>query len=74
MVAVEHLYDGNILQLTQNQLDRLAANPNPPRFRIHTADDNIDAFYTNPQFVMAFGPLFESVSQPVFVSTDWHQW
>jgi quinol monooxygenase YgiN len=41
---------------------------------IWKSDTNIEAFYTNPQFVMAFAPLFESVSQPVFVSTDWHQW
>ena len=36
--------------------------------------DSIQAFYTNPQFVAAFGPLFESVTQPVYHSTDWHQW
>ncbi len=36
--------------------------------------DNMEAFYTNPQFVAAFGSLFSDVSQPVYVSTDWHQW
>jgi len=36
--------------------------------------DNIQAFYTNPNFVSAFAPLFSSVSQPVFQSTDWYQW
>jgi quinol monooxygenase YgiN len=41
---------------------------------IWKADDNIQAFYTNPQFVAAFSQLFTSVSQPVYVSTDWYQW
>jgi hypothetical protein len=41
---------------------------------IWNADTNIMAFYSNPAFRMAFGPLFESVSEPVFESTDWHQW
>jgi len=36
--------------------------------------DNITPFYTNPDFVAAFAPLFESVTQPVYESTDWHQW
>jgi quinol monooxygenase YgiN len=37
-------------------------------------DDNIVTFYTNPDFRMAFAPLFESVTEPVFRSTDWYQW
>lgn len=41
---------------------------------IWQSDDNMEAFYSNPDFVAAFAPLFESVSQPVYVSTDWHQW
>ncbi len=41
---------------------------------IWKSSDNIQAFYTNPQFVQAFAPLFDSVSQPMFQSTDWHQW
>ncbi|HEY2366207.1 MAG TPA: hypothetical protein VGH87_07480 [Polyangiaceae bacterium] len=41
---------------------------------IWKADDDIQAFYTNPQFVTAFSSLFSSVSQPVYVSTDWYQW
>jgi len=41
---------------------------------IWKADDNIQGFYTNPQFVAAFSQLFSSVSQPVYVSTDWYQW
>lgn len=36
--------------------------------------DNMEAFYQNPAFVSAFAPLFESVSQPVYESTDWYQW
>ncbi len=36
--------------------------------------DNLVAFYTNPQFVAAFAPLFSKVSQPVYHSTDWYQW
>lgn len=36
--------------------------------------DNMEAFYGNPMFVQVFAPLFTSVSQPVFVSTDWYQW
>jgi quinol monooxygenase YgiN len=38
------------------------------------ADTNIQAFYTNPQFVQAFSSLFSSVTQPVYASTDWYQW
>ena len=34
----------------------------------------IEPFYTDPMFVMFFAPLFESVTQPVYVSTDWYQW
>jgi quinol monooxygenase YgiN len=41
---------------------------------IWQSDTNMEAFYTNPDFVAAFAPLFESVSQPVFQSTDWYQW
>ncbi len=41
---------------------------------IWSSDTNIQAFYTNPQFVAAFAPLFSSVTQPVFQSTDWYQW
>jgi quinol monooxygenase YgiN len=37
-------------------------------------DDNLEAFYQNPDFRMAFTPLFESVSEPVYRSTDWYQW
>jgi quinol monooxygenase YgiN len=43
-------------------------------FDLWPKSDNIQAFYTNPQFAAAFAPLFESVSQPVFQSTDWHSW
>lgn len=49
----------------------------PQRFLgvdIWRSADNIQAFYTNPNFVSAFAPLFSSVSQPVFQSTDWYQW
>ena len=30
--------------------------------------------YTSPDFQAAFAPLFSSVSEPVYQSTDWHQW
>jgi hypothetical protein len=36
--------------------------------------DNIQGFYTNPDFVAVFAPLFSSISQPVYQSTDWYQW
>jgi hypothetical protein len=36
--------------------------------------DNIVPFYTNPEFVKAFAPLFTSAKQPVYHSTDWYQW
>jgi hypothetical protein len=36
--------------------------------------DPIQPFYSNPQFRQAFEPLFESVKEPVYQSTDWHQW
>jgi quinol monooxygenase YgiN len=41
---------------------------------IWKSDDNMEAFYTNPMFVQVFAPLFTSVTQPVFVSTEWYQW
>lgn len=41
---------------------------------IWSSDAPIVAFYSDPQFAAAFGPLFESVSQPVYRSTDWSQW
>ena len=41
---------------------------------IWQSDENIEPFYTNPAFVEAFAPLFTSVTQPVYVSTDWYQW
>lgn len=37
--------------------------------------DNLEAVYTNPDFQMAFGALFDA--QPtlgVYQSSDWHQW
>jgi quinol monooxygenase YgiN len=41
---------------------------------IWKSSDNIQAFYTNPQFVAAFGGLFQTATQPVYESTDWYQW
>lgn len=43
---------------------------------IWNSSANIQAFYTNPQFAMAFGSLFSTVSQPVYQSqsADWIQW
>lgn len=43
-------------------------------FDLWRASTNMQGFYTNPQFVAAFAPLFESISQPVFQSTDWSRW
>ena len=31
-------------------------------------------FVSNPMFRQAFEPLFSSVSEPVYQSTDWYQW
>ena len=44
-LGLDELHDDNILQLTPIELDRLATNPGPPRFRIDTADDNITALH-----------------------------
>lgn len=41
---------------------------------IWKSGDAIEPFYSNPQFRAAFVPLFESVTEPVYRSTDWHQW
>lgn len=36
---------------------------------------NLEALYTNPDFVAAFGALFEEPpTLGVYQSTDWHQW
>lgn len=42
---------------------------------IWSSADNLEAFYSDPNFQAAFASLFEG--QPtigVYVSTDWHQW
>jgi quinol monooxygenase YgiN len=36
--------------------------------------DVIGPFYSNPDFRKAFVPLFENVTEPVYQSTNWHQW
>ncbi len=62
---------GNVAHLVYLGVD------DPHRFLgldIWQSDDNIEAFYTNPQFVAAFAPLFADVTQPVYQSTDWYQW
>ncbi len=41
---------------------------------IWSVGEPIEPFYSSRQFQAAFGPLFESVSEPVFQSTDWYQW
>ncbi|MFK8004251.1 MAG: hypothetical protein AB8H86_32095 [Polyangiales bacterium] len=44
-------------------------------FDIWNSDENIEAFYANPDFQAAFGALFESPPVVgVYASTDWHQW
>jgi len=43
-------------------------------FDLWPKSDNIQTFYSNEQFKAAFSSLFESVSQPVVQSTDWHAW
>lgn len=43
-------------------------------FDIWGVGEPIEPFYTNPDFRAAFEPLFSSVSEPVFESTDWYQW
>lgn len=36
---------------------------------------NLEALYTNPDFQMAFGSLFDAMpTVGVYSSTDWHQW
>jgi quinol monooxygenase YgiN len=41
---------------------------------IWSKGEPIEPFYRSPQFRGAFAPLFETVSEPVYQSTDWHQW
>lgn len=42
---------------------------------IWTDDANIEAFYGNPDFQMAFGALFDAEpTVAVYGSTDWYQW
>ena len=41
---------------------------------IWSKGDPIVPFYTSDEFKAAFAPLFSSVTQPVYQSTDWHQW
>ncbi len=44
-LGVDERHDDNILQLAQRNLDRLVTNPGPPRFRIHSADDNVTGLH-----------------------------
>lgn len=44
-IAIERTHDDNILHLAQRDLDRLATGPTPPRFRVTTADDDIQSFH-----------------------------
>jgi quinol monooxygenase YgiN len=49
----------------------------PQRFvavDIWSVGEPIEPFYSNPMFRQAFEPLFSSVSEPVYQSTDWYQW
>lgn len=49
----------------------------PQRFvavDIWSVGDPIEPFYSNPMFRQAFEPLFASVTEPVYQSSDWHQW
>ncbi|MEM6994795.1 MAG: hypothetical protein AAF721_30050 [Myxococcota bacterium] len=42
---------------------------------VWTDDTNIETFYGNPDFQMAFGALFDAPPTiGVYASTDWHQW
>jgi quinol monooxygenase YgiN len=41
---------------------------------IWSVGEPIEPFYSSPQFQDAFAPLFTAVSEPVYESTDWHQW
>lgn len=41
---------------------------------IWSVGEPIEPFYSNPMFRAAFEPLFSSVSEPVYRSTDWYQW
>jgi len=42
---------------------------------IWKSPDNIEAFYSNPQFQQAFGAIFENTPTiSIYVSTDWYQW
>lgn len=41
---------------------------------IWSVGEPIEPFYTSPMFRQAFEPLFSSVSEPVYQSTDWYQW
>lgn len=44
-------------------------------FDIWNSSDNIEAFYSNPDFQAAFGALFEAPPVVgIYRSTDWHQW
>ena len=45
VLGIEWLHDDNILQLTPNDLTRLANNPTPPRFLVTTPDDGIAAIH-----------------------------
>jgi hypothetical protein len=78
-VGLERYHDDNILQLTRHDLDRLAANPAPPRFLISTPDDDITAFHADaavrvralPRRETRLGASFEDHS---FTRNDVKNW
>jgi quinol monooxygenase YgiN len=43
-------------------------------FDVWKDSTNLEAFYSNPQFQMAIGGVFESVSLSIYHSTHWYQW
>jgi hypothetical protein len=56
----------------------LGVEGNPMEFfaiDVWTDDTSIEAFYSDPDFMAAFGALFDGMpSVAVYASTDWYQW
>ena len=62
--------------LKELQMDRTRADDHEFfALDIWSKSDNLEAFYSDPNFQAGFAKLFDSApSLSVYQSTDWHQW
>lgn len=70
-LGLERRHDDNVLQLTQDNLDRLASNPGPPRFLIDSASDDVTSVRGSGAWR---GRVFPRRETRVFASAEANQY